>query len=153
MTISDEATEKIDDATEPLEFRAHNGFEDFPIIDRFTREDAHRDQIFFSVDKTAAEIGYKFPVSVSRHLWHSVLVPPEGTKGYQDIEGRIFDTLWILKFAIRQAKESTDTIQFAPLYVTQAGRPATPILLKALCHPGDSGEPVISIFCADETTD
>ncbi len=119
-------------------------------ISIYSRAQAIEDGVLADVSEPAREAGFKFPVAVTSAVWHDVVTPPEGTQGYQDEAGRLWDLLTILRMAIRTSRDSTDRIQFAPLFVTAAGKPPVPVALRAECHGGDDGEPVITIFKRDE---
>ena len=57
----------------------------------------------------------------------------------------------MLRFAILRAKPGVDRIPVA-LYVRNDNRERTPPLvsLKAVCGPGDQGEPVLTVMMPDE---
>jgi hypothetical protein len=98
----------------------------------------------------AHEAGFVFPVAITEKLYHGFIVPAldliaEG----QSIEGRLFDTLVVFRFAIAKAR-NTDTILFKVLFLMSAGADPVPIELKAVCGPGDDGEPVLTIMLPDE---
>jgi hypothetical protein len=53
----------------------------------------------------------------------------------------------MLACAVRRAPADTDTIAFA-VHVRNTDREGVPPLvrLKAVCHPGDDGEPVVTVM-------
>ena len=66
----------------------------------------------------------------------------------QSVEGRIWDLLWMFGCAARRSRHAS-TIQFRVLFATieESGSIVTEdVLLKAVCCPGDEGEPVITIM-------
>jgi hypothetical protein len=69
----------------------------------------------------------------------------------QDEAGRLCDVLTMLRFAVRRSKDGAREIRFA-LHVRNDNREGTPPLvrLKALCGPGDQGEPVVTVMMPDE---
>ena len=98
----------------------------------------------------AREAGFVFPVALTETLYHGYIVPAldlvaEG----QSIQGRLWDLLFVLRFAIAKARD-TDTILFKVLFLMSPGSTPVPIDLKAVCGPGDDGEPVLTIMLADE---
>jgi hypothetical protein len=67
------------------------------------------------------------------------------------VAGRPWDVLWLLAGAVRRAPSGTDTIAI-DVHVRDANRPGVPppVTLKAMCGPGDPGEPVVTILRPDE---
>ena len=66
----------------------------------------------------------------------------------QDESGRLWDVLTMLRYAIIR---STGGRQVAfSVAVENDTRPPRRIELKALCGPGDHGEPVITVMMPDE---
>jgi uncharacterized protein DUF6573 len=77
-----------------------------------------------------------------------VAVPPG--VACQDEAGRLWDVLWLLACAIRRGGVGAE-VRFA-VHVRNDNREGTPPLvrLKAVCGPGDQGEPVITVMLPDE---
>jgi hypothetical protein len=73
----------------------------------------------------------------------------------------MWDLLWMFVLAARQAR-STDTVHFRVIFITLRSTPGGSIdsgtwrmshetvPLKAVCGPGDDGEPVITIMLPGE---
>jgi hypothetical protein len=118
-----------------------------PIIHQVTRGDLLRDGILVDASNLAAEAGFKFPVAVSRTVWDAYVEVPPGVTG-QDETGRLWDILRMLKIAIRRSTAS-DTIHFCVCVRNDDCRPR-PVRLKAICGPGDTAEPVITILLLEE---
>ena len=103
------------------------------------------------------EAGIKFPVAMTSAAFARVIqdsdepLPPG-----QDVSGRLWDVLTMFKFYAR--KNGGDTILF-PVCVqnwvhvkgkrTERARQEN-VQLKAICGPGDTAEPVITIMLPDE---
>jgi hypothetical protein len=120
------------------------------VIFAYTRQQALSDGVLVDVSSLAKEAGFVFPVALTETLYHSYIVPAldlvaEG----QSIQGRLWDLLFVLRFAIANARD-TDTILFKVLFLMSAGSTPVPIELKAVCGPGDDGEPVLTIMLPDE---
>ena len=64
---------------------------------------------------------------------------------------RLWDVLTMLRFAIRGQRGDTSEVRFA-VHVRNDNRRRTPPLvrLKAVCGPGDQGEPVLTVMMPDE---
>lgn len=117
-----------------------------PVIYAYTRADALRDGEMVDVTEMAREIGYRVPVAVTRAVWVGV-VEPDDTPG-QSVEGRLWDVLWMLHYAIAKAPRAGSVIRFQ-LYAT-IGCESRLLTLKAVIGPGDGGEPVLTVMWPDE---
>ena len=71
---------------------------------------------------------------------------PDGV-ACQDEQGRLWDVLNMLRFAIKQGSHGSE-VTFTVL-VNNEGEPK-PVELKSLCGPGDNAEPVITIMLPRE---
>ena len=129
----------------------HNNPEPFgPVIYSDTRAQAVADGVQVEVTKTAAEAGIKFPVFLTRSVFDSFVTVPPGVTG-QDEAGRLWDIVWMLRFAIRKARPDADRLPFA-LYVRNDNRAARLIKLIATCGPLDidDPQPAITVMMPDE---
>lgn len=116
------------------------------LIAKYSRADALADGVLVDVSDFAREAGFKLPVAVSDTLYHGYLTPPlELAKEGISVEGRLWDTLSVLRYAIK-ASPATDRITFTVLFAQAPGAKPEPVELLAVCGPGDSGEPVITIM-------
>ena len=122
-------------------------FENAEVFYSYTRKQALEDGVLLDVTQVAAEAGFKYPVAVTKRLWDEVVTPDDESKEYgQSEEGRLWDVLWMCMIATKYSKGSEIKFQ---LYVQNGGRERL-ITLKALCHPGDEAEPVITIMMPEE---
>ncbi len=120
------------------------------IIYTYTRKQALADGVQVEVTTTAAEAGIKFPVFLTRAVFdHYVTVPPDVTA--QDEPGRLWDILWMLRFAILRARPGVERIPVA-LYVRNDNRKARLVKLIATCGPLDIADPqpAITVMLPDE---
>src|SRR5262249_50067177 len=124
-------------------------FEEADLIHRYTRADAIRDGVLIDVSTIAREAGFKYPVALTAAVWAQCVAVPPGV-AYQDEAGRLWDVLWMLHFAIRGSNGGPE-IRFG-VHVRNDNPEGTPPLvrLKALCGPGDQGEPVVTVMLPDE---
>jgi len=69
----------------------------------------------------------------------------------QDEAGRLWDLLTMLRFAVRWQSGAASEVRFG-VHVRNDNRERTSPLvrLKALCGPGDQGEPVVTIMVPNE---
>ena len=125
-------------------------WDDAEIIYAYTRAQAIEDGELVDVSETAREAGIKFPVAMTRTVWGRYVEVPEGVK-CQDERGRLWDILWMFRCAA--GKVDGDTL-FVKLYVRNHNRERLDsrdlVTLKAVCGPGDTPEPVITIMLPDE---
>ena len=125
------------------------GWEGVEIIHAYTRAQALEDGVLIDLTDLAREAGFRFPVAVTQGVW-AVLNPTKELKSAgQDMTGRAWDMLTILRHAIRSASR-TDEVRFAPLFIREPGEKAVPVELWSKCGPGDDAEPVITIMLKGE---
>ena len=116
------------------------------LIYSYTRAQALADGVLIDVSDFAREAGFKLPVAVSDTLYHGYLTPPlELAKEGQSLDGRLWDTLSVLRYAIKSAS-ATDRLSFTVLFAQASDATPVSVNLLAVCGPGDSGEPVITIM-------
>jgi hypothetical protein len=125
-------------------------FENAEVIHAYTRADAIRDGVLIDVSATARDAGFKFPVALTAAAWSRCVAVPPGVP-CQDEAGRVWDVLTMLRVAASRPSDDPHELRFA-VHVRNDNRERTPPLvrLKALCGPGDEGEPVITILTPDE---
>jgi hypothetical protein len=140
-------------STAPATEAAGNPFADAPVIFSYTREQAIEDGVLVDLTEWAKETGFRIPVACTSAVWHQYIVPPEGTRALgQSERGRGHDVLWMLYVFIRASKrngEGDDRLFYKVIFL-QAPRRQETVTLKAICGPGDNGEPVITIMKPDE---
>lgn len=116
------------------------------LIFKYSRENALSDGVLVDVSDLAREAGFVIPTAVSDALYHSYLTPPlELAKEGLSLTGRLWDVLNVLRYAIK-ASSSTDRLSFTVLFAQASDTEPEPVNLLAICGPGDSGEPVITIM-------
>jgi len=128
-----------------------NVFEDMPVIFSYTRAQAIDDGVLVDLTEWAEETGFKIPVACTATVWQRYIVPPEATQGFgQSERGRAHDLLWMLFNAIRSdASHNPDRLLFKLIFL-QAPRKQETVTLKAICGPGDHGEPVMTVMLPNE---
>ena len=124
-------------------------FKDADVIYAYSRAQAIEDGVLVDISQFAREAGFKAPVAVTAGVF-AVLEPSEELKkDGQDLKGRMWDMLWILRHEIRKS-DWTDTTFFAPLFVRAPGAKAGPVKMWAKAGPGDDMELVITIMLEGE---
>ena len=128
----------------------HNADPFGPVIYSYTRAQAVADGLQVEVTKTAREAGISFPVFLTRTVFDSFVAVPPGVS-CQDEAGRLWDIVWMLRFAIMRARPGVQRIPVA-LYVRNDNRRATLIKLVATCGPLDidDAQPAITVMLPDE---
>jgi hypothetical protein len=114
-----------------------------PVIYSYTRAQSVADGLQIEVTKTAAEAGIRFPVFITRAVYDAyVIVPPDVTG--QDEPGRLWDLVWMTRFAIIRAKPGHDRLPVA-LYVRNDNTRSRLVKLVAVCGPLDIDDPAPAI--------
>jgi hypothetical protein len=118
----------------------HNSTEPFgPVVYTYSRSQAVADGFQIEATTTAAEAGIRFPVFLTRAVYDAYVTVPPGVAG-QDEAGRLWDIVWMLRFAIRKAQTGQARLPFA-LYVRNDNRRPQLIKLVATCGPLDFDDP------------
>jgi hypothetical protein len=125
-------------------------WDDAEVISSYSRAQAIEDGVLVDVSTVAKEAGIKFPVAMTATVWGQYVEVPEGVT-CQDESGRLWDIVWMFRCAA--AKFDGDTLLFK-LYVRNHNRGRLTrqdlVTLKAICGPGDNGEPVVTIMTPEE---
>lgn len=121
-----------------------------PVLHTYPRAQAVADGFQVEVSKVAVEAGIRFPVFLTRAVYDSFVSVPAGVTG-QDEAGRLWDILWMLRFAIRKGQACQARLPFA-LYVRNDDKASRLIKLVAMCGALDidDPEPAITIMLPDE---
>ena len=120
------------------------------VVYSYTRAQAVADGVQVEVTKTAQEAGIRFPVFLTRTVFDAYVAVPPNVSG-QDEAGRLWDIVWMTRFAILRAKPGVDRIPVA-LYVRNDNRAAKLVKLIATCGPLDidDPQPAITVMMPDE---
>ena len=120
------------------------------VIYSSTRAQAVADGVQVDVTKTAQEAGIKYPLFLTRAVFDKYVAVPEGVTG-QDEAGRLWDVVWMARFAILRARPGVDRIPVA-LYVRNDNRAARLVKLIATCGALDidDPQPAITVMMPDE---
>ncbi len=121
-----------------------------PVVYSYTRAQAIEDGVQVEVTTTAQEAGISFPVFLTRTVFDAYVAVPEGVTA-QDENGRLWDIVWMLRFAIIRARPGVQRIPVA-LYVRNDNHRAKLIKLIATCGPRDidDPQPAITVMMPDE---
>ena len=126
-----------------------NPLEDAPVIFQYTRAQAIEDGVLIDLTEWAREVGFRVPVACTAAVWNGYLVPTQRTRELgQSERGRGHDLLWMLLCAIR-AHGRSETLLFDVMFLQTPDRRVL-VRFKAVCGPGDHGEPAITIMLPGE---
>ncbi len=119
-----------------------------------TRNNALEDGTLVDVSTTAQEAGITLPVAVTNAVWQQYIEwTDEDTERqtYQDIDGRLWDVIWMLRTGIKNNINKT-TFIYGLFVVPRTGkcRKARETWLKAVLHNDDNGNPVITVMLPTE---
>jgi len=120
------------------------------VIFAYTRAQAIADGYQIEVTTTAQEAGIKFPMFLTRAVFDKYVAVREGVIG-QDEAGRLWDIVWMTRFAILRARPGLDRIPVA-LYVRNDNVRPKLVKLIATCGPldKDDPQPAITVMLPDE---
>jgi len=120
------------------------------LIYSYTRAQALADGVQVEVTTTAREAGITFPVFLTRAVFDRYVTVPPGVAA-QDEAGRLWDIVWMLRFAILRARAGAQRIPVA-LYVRNDNHRARLVKLVATCGPLDldDPQPAITVMLPDE---
>src|SRR5512147_2746139 len=121
-----------------------------PPIYTYTRKQALADGFQVDVTTTAQEAGIRFPFFITRAVWDAYVAVPPGVTG-QDEAGRLWDLVWMTRFAIIRSRPGTDRLPVA-LYVRNDNHRSRLVKLVAVCGPLDIDDPspAITVMMCDE---
>jgi len=120
------------------------------VVYAYTRSQVVADGFQVEVTKTAQEAGIRFPVFLTRTVYDAFVTVPPDVAG-QDEAGRLWDIVWMLRFALRKAQPGKTRLSFA-LYVRNDNRAPRLVKLIATCGPldMDDPQPAITVMMPDE---
>jgi hypothetical protein len=123
----------------------------FELVYTYTRSQAIADGFQIDVSKVATEAGIRFPVFITRGVYGQCVAVPPGVTG-QDEAGRLWDVVWMLRFAIIRSLPGATRLTVA-LYVRNSdAHPArlTKLIATAGAVDIDDPAPAITVMLPDE---
>lgn len=118
------------------------------VIHCYTRKQAIADGVLVDVSTVAKEAGIRYPTALTQAVWCKYVEVPPGVEA-QDQTGRLWDILWMMKWAIATSRDDGDTLKFQ-LHVRNDNKQAELVTLKAMCGPDDDANPCITVLLPDE---
>lgn len=133
-------------------------FSDADVISSYSRHRAIEDGVLVDVTPTAREVGFRYPVAMTRAAWADAVEwrdwererwkAASGAAAVQDERGRLWDVLSLLRFAAIGRKG--DRLAFTVRAVDRELGRVRVKMLVAHVGPGDDAEPVLTIMLPDE---
>lgn len=119
------------------------------LIYSYSRAQAIEDGVLAEVDpKLCREAGIRFPVAMTAAAYAAaVAMTPKAEECCNDLTGRLWDVLMMLRHAAKAADGSE--IRFSVRVVQNRRRPSVQHL-RAICGPDDNGAPCITIMLPEE---
>ena len=119
------------------------------VISSYTRQQAIADGELIDVSETAKEAGICYPLCLTRAVWSHYVEVPDGVAHCQDEAGRLWDIVWMLRYGILRSGGGDEMLFKLRVANNDADWPE-PVSLKAVCGPGDTALPVITVMLPDE---
>ena len=119
------------------------------LVFAYTRAEAIADGVLVDVSEMAKEAGFKYPVALTSTVYARYVEVPPGVEG-QDKEGRLWDILNMLLFAVRQSRGKSELLFKLYVLVKAGDVEPTLVTLKSVCGPSDDATPCITIMMPDE---
>jgi hypothetical protein len=120
------------------------------IIYAYTRKQALADGVQVDVSQVSREAGIKFPVFLTRAVFDAYVTVPPDVSG-QDEAGRLWDVVWMTRYAILRARQDSARIP-VELYVRNDNGKPRLVKLVATCGPldMDDPQPAITVMLPEE---
>lgn len=112
----------------------------------YTRAMAIADGVLVDISEMAKEAGYRYPVAMTNTAYQKCVAVPESLKGEQDEDGRLWDVLWMSRFRKVVPGSEGTTATFEVLVQTRPDAEPETVTLKAICGPGDTAAPVVTMM-------
>lgn len=122
---------------------------DAEVISTYTRAQAIEDGVLIDVSELAREAGLKWPMAITASVWATVNDIPLKLQGIQDVNGRLWDVVWMARWAAGQGGEKIHYM--LRMDRNENGRRVKNLRLKMVSGPGDDWEPVITIMLPEES--
>ena len=124
-------------------------FDESDYVSIYTREDALKDGFLIDISPAAKEEGFLVPVAVTCEAYREIRPHEESISGGQDLRGRLHDMFWMLRLHAAQ-KRFADTDRLSFSFLIAENNVSRTVNLISVVHPGDQGEPVMTIMLPHE---
>lgn len=80
---------------------------EWEVVDVYSTKQAVEDGFLVRIEeKVSKEAGIKYPVYLTRGVWDKYVRVPEGFEQHQDLDGRLWDVVFMFAFAARTCSHS-----------------------------------------------
>lgn len=132
-------------------------FNGMKIVYTYTTKDAVADgSLVLVAESQSREAGIKFPVYMTRSVWDKYVEVPKRMEGEQDLQGRLWDILWMFMWAAKTNSSSLmmfkficripDNDDWEENEKMEVDRLMRTITLKSVIEPQDIDDPSPAIF-------
>jgi hypothetical protein len=128
--------------------------EENDLVFRYTRKQAIEDGVLVDLMQgelasVVKEAGFKYPIAMTVTAYSEAVCPLDRElPPCQDLKGRLWDVLMLLRAAIRMSPADSDRVEFKVRVWN--GKRHQLVRMWSHCGPGDEGEPVITIMLEGE---
>jgi hypothetical protein len=143
-------------------------FTEWEVIDTYSTKQAVADGFLILVDqKISKEAGIKYPVYLTRAVWDKYVELPKGFEQVQDLDGRLWDVIFMFAMAARNCNQSLLSFKLN-VVLTDKGdweanekldpecldnRTIRLVTLKSVIQPQDFDDPSPAIFIMKPSED
>ena len=125
------------------------------VISTYTRAQAIEDGVLIDAGPMAQEAGFTSQVALTSAVWTDCVAWTDDDNQkqvYQDLSGRLWDTLHMAAYAIRANPSTANQLLYELYRVPRDGHSmkAQLMTLKLVIGPGDYDEPVITVMRPNE---
>ncbi len=85
--------------------RSEEEDDEWDFVFTYTRAQALQDGVLLDVSERARQAGFRLPVAVTAALWQDVAAIPPSYQGIQDVQGRLWDLLWMARLGHQGSNE------------------------------------------------
>ena len=118
-------------------------------LDVYTRADAILDGNLIDISEIAKTEGFIYPVALTVGAYNAIEPSIDDQACGQSLRGRLQDMFWMLRLSIRRSNQIRPCRIVFSVLLQGVGN-SDRLDLYYLCHPGDHGEPVITIMLTHE---
>lgn len=129
-------------------YSRRQAIEDGVLVDLRQKPDAENPNID-NLDEVVANAGIRLPLAITFAAFEKyIALTPAAERAGNDIKGRLWDVLTMLRFAIRSNQNASE-ITFEFRCVVERIRPSR-CFLKCVVGAGDASEPVMTLMLPEE---
>ncbi|MBV5313592.1 MAG: hypothetical protein JZU47_09875 [Prolixibacteraceae bacterium] len=143
-------------------------YTEWEVIDTYSTKQAVADGFLILVDqKISKEAGIKYPVYLTRAVWDKYVELPEGFEKVQDLDGRLWDVIFMFAMAARNCNQSLLSFKLNVVLADKGdweanekldpecldNRTIRLVTLKSVIQPQDFDDPSPAIFIMKPSED